>query len=103
MFNPKTYTESFEREQGFTTADWLQVLPGAVGAHVLTLDADGLGASVAIGGGRLQMRWQVLPVRAIAMMRMPRLAVQFRFSPMPDAVRAEFMRYFDLYTQRGGG
>jgi hypothetical protein len=29
--------------------------------------------------------------------------VRYRFDGVPAAARREFMRYFDLYTQRGGG
>ena len=43
------------------------------------------------------------PPRRIALLSMPRLGVQFRFSGIDEASRQAFMRYFDLYTQRGGG
>ena len=33
----------------------------------------------------------------------PRLAISFRFNGVDEATRQAFMRYFDLYTQRGGG
>jgi hypothetical protein len=58
---------------------------------------------VAIGTGRLLLRWQTLPPRQIALARFPRLAVSFRFEELDDAARQNFMRYFDLYLQRGGG
>jgi hypothetical protein len=44
----------------------------------------------------------VLPDRQIALMRIPRLAVSFRFEGVDAAHRARFMRT-DLHTQRGGG
>jgi hypothetical protein len=31
------------------------------------------------------------------------MAMQYRFEAVADADRDEFMRYFDLYTMRGGG
>ena len=34
---------------------------------------------------------------------MPRLKVRFRFNGLTDERRYTFMRYFDLYMQRGGG
>jgi hypothetical protein len=34
---------------------------------------------------------------------MPRLAIAFHFERVDEAKRQAFMRYFDLYTQRGGG
>jgi hypothetical protein len=103
MFSPSAYTEAFDREQGFTPAEWLYGLRGAVGAHALTLGPAEGGASVQIDAGRLQLRWTVLPPRVIALMRMPRLAVQFRFCGLSADERAAFMRYFDLVMQKGGG
>ena len=94
----------FTREHGSTESDWLRCLPGAVGPHRLTLGAPGE-ATVAIGpGGQLDLRWQVLPERRIALMRMPRMQVHYRFSgALSDDERTRFLRYFDLFMQRGGG
>ena len=92
----------FTREQGFTEADWLRCLPGAVRNHPLDLSQPGM-ARVQIGSGLFTLRWQVLPPRCIALMRMPRLGLHYRFEGVADAQRDEFMRYFDLYTMRGGG
>jgi hypothetical protein len=36
-------------------------------------------------------------------MRMPVLATHYRFDGVPDDARQAFMKFFDLYTQRGGG
>ncbi|MFT3957168.1 MAG: hypothetical protein QM722_23140 [Piscinibacter sp.] len=60
-------------------------------------------AEVAIGAGRLELAWRELPPRRIALMRMPRLAIAFHFEGVGETERQRFMRYFDLYTQRGGG
>ena len=94
----------FEREHGSTEADWLRCLPGAVGAHRLMLGPPGE-ATVDIGdGGQLHLRWQVLPERRIALMRMPRMQVHYRFSgALSDDERTRFLRFFDLFLQRGGG
>jgi len=101
MHDPATYTEAFDREQGFTPSEWLGGLSGAVGAHALEIDEGE--ARVRIGEGTLQLQWTVLPPRQIALMRVPRLAVRYRFSGVPPRARAEFMRHFDLFMQRGGG
>jgi hypothetical protein len=92
----------FEREHGCTVSEWLGWLPGAVGGHALELGAPGEGR-VSIGAGYLHLQWQALPPRQIALIRMPRLQVSYRFDAVSDADRAAFMRYFDLYMQRGGG
>lgn len=103
MFDPARYTDEFTREQGFTAAEWRQLLPGAVAPHALDLESDAQAARVPIGPGALHLHWTALPPRQIALVRMPRLAVHYRFDGVPDAERVRFMRHFDLYTQRGGG
>jgi hypothetical protein len=93
---------TFEREYGCTQADWLRWLPGAVRGHALAWPQAGL-ARVTIGGGALKLHWTVLPPRQIALVRMPRMAVGFDFDEVDTEARIHFMRYFDLYMQRGGG
>jgi hypothetical protein len=103
VFDPARYTEQFIREQGFTVADWQQVLPGAVAPHAWQAGPGPEEWQVQIGQGRLHLRWTVLPPRAIALVRLPRLQVDFRFTDVGTDDRVRFMRHFDLYTQRGGG
>lgn len=95
------YEAQFAREMGCTEADLLQSLPGAVKGRALTLSSGG--AEVVIDAGRLVLRWQTLPMRQIALIRLPRLAISFEFVDVGDEARQAFMRYFDLFTQRGGG
>ena len=95
------YAAQFDREMGCTEAELLRWLPGAVGAH--GVQVLGPSATVPISAGSLTLRWLALPDRQIALMRMPRLAVSFCFEGVAPAERHSFMRYFDLYTQRGGG
>jgi hypothetical protein len=102
MHDPSTYTEAFEREHGCTPAEWLAWLPGAVGAHRWSPVGDG-GARVDITGGTLHLHWRPAPPRQIALIRMPRLLVAYRFDGVPAAERVRFMQRFDLYMQRGGG
>jgi hypothetical protein len=105
MMPPREIPAAFEREQGCTEADWLGWLPGAVGSNRLSLGPPGH-AEVTLGGGggRLVLRWRALPDRRIALIRLPRLHVEYRFDETvaPDA-RAAFMRRFDLFLHRGGG
>lgn len=95
------YPADFKREMGCTEAELLRWLPGAVNGQSLTLAPHS--ADVAIGAGRLELAWRELPPRQIALMRMPRLAIAFHFEGVADDERQRFMRFFDLYTQRGGG
>ncbi len=100
-FGPE-FPERFEREQSFSEADWLRCLPGAVRDHGLALPAPGR-AVVNIGPGTLELGWTMLPPRRLGIVQLPRMAVRYRFDGVDGAARNHFMRYFDLYTQRGGG
>ena len=95
------YAADFKREMGCTEAELLMWLPGAVNGCAVRLMPRS--AEVAIGTGRLELAWRELPPRQIALLRMPRLAIAFHFEGIGEADRQRFMRYFDLYTQRGGG
>ncbi len=95
------YAAQFEREMGCTETELRRWLPGAAGPHTLALN--GQTATVAIDAGRLVLRWSVLPARQIALLRMPRMAVSFRFDGVGEPERQVFMRHFDLSTHRGGG
>ncbi len=101
MFDPARYTEQFSREHGLDPWDWDRLLPEAVAGHALQR-AD-QAATVVIGDGQLSLRWRMLPPLQIALMRMPRLQVDYQFSGVPDEPRVRFMRRFDLHMQRGGG
>ena len=94
---------AFSREQGCTEAEWLGWLPGAVDGRALALQS-GQARIEPIGSGGLTMVWRVLEPRRIALISLPRLAVDFRFDADVEACeRQRFMRRFDLWMQRGGG
>ncbi len=95
------YPERFERDMGTSEAEWRAALPRAIGEHACVLGPDR--AEVQVGEGRLHLRWQVLPPRVIALLRMPRLGVQFAFEGVDADARLRFMKRFDLTLQRGGG
>jgi len=95
------YEARFDREMGCTAAEIQRWLPGA--SRGLAVQFEDAGAMVTLGGGTLHLVWRPLQARQIALMRMPRLAVSFVFEGVDAAERQAFMRYFDLYTQRGGG
>ena len=99
----RDFAETFEREQGCTDAEWHGWLPGAVRQHALTLLGPGRARVDLDGGGHLQLAWETLPPRQIALIRLPRLQVRYRFEDVAADARSQFMQYFDLYMQRGGG
>lgn len=100
---PGDIAERFTREHGCTTAEWQRDLPGAVAGHGLQFDPSGHARVGLAGGGTLTLRWQALPPRQIALMRMPRLHVDYVFDGVDAAARSAFMKRFDLVLQRGGG
>lgn len=96
-----SYPETFERTMSCTEAEWLLWLPRAIGDHAHALQPGA--ATVQLPPGQLRLRWQVLPERRIALMRLPQLRMAFAFEGVDAQVRHAFMKRFDLYTQRGGG
>lgn len=95
------HPERFEREMGCTEDEWLRWLPDAIGDHYWKLQTHSAG--VRIGDGALGLTWRSAEPRVIALMRIPRLLVSFRFAGLDEAQRYAFMKRFDLYMQRGGG
>jgi hypothetical protein len=76
-------------------------LPAAIGPWPWQRDSNSV--QVAIEAGSLALNWHEMPPRQIALVRLPRLAVTFRFEAVADDTRHSFMKRFDLYMQRGGG
>jgi hypothetical protein len=95
------YPALFERDTAGTEAEWLSRLPGACADHALSLGERT--ACITLGEGRLTLTWTVLPARQLALLRMERMLVRFDFDGVDARARHSFMRYFDLYMQRGGG
>jgi hypothetical protein len=99
------YDEHFVREMGCTLSEWQGWLPAAIGSHPWSLADEGarIDLDALQSGASLQLQWQALPVRAIALARIPRLQVSFTFNCLDAHQRYTFMKRFDLYMQRGGG
>jgi hypothetical protein len=95
------YPFAFEREMGCTADELRAWLPGAGGAR--PIEWRGQGADIALDGGRVSLDWQALEPRRIALVTLPRLHVRFAAQGVDEQAWQRFMRYFDLYTQRGGG
>lgn len=84
-----------------TAAELRERLPEACGGRQLELMAQR--AEIALGDGKMLLQWRTLAPRRIALLSVPRLAVSFRFDGVDEAARQQVMRFFDLFTQRGGG
>lgn len=72
-------------------------LPGA------QLAVDSSAALATFEDGALQLRWNPMAPRRIALLELPRLSVSFRYSRLTPERRFEVQRRFDLVYQRGGG
>jgi hypothetical protein len=96
-----SYAEQFDRDMGCTEAEWLGWLPAAMGD--CPWQRTGSTAQAAIDKGTLSLRWQVMPPRMIALLRMPVLRVSFVMQGLDADQRYTFMKRFDLHMQRGGG
>ena len=96
-----SYAEQFDRDMGCTEAEWLGWLPAAMGD--CPWQRTGSTAQAAIDKGTLSLRWQVMPPRVIALLRMPVLRVSFVLRGLDADQRYTFMKRFDLHMQRGGG
>lgn len=94
--------ERFEREYGCTEGEWIAWMPGATQGRPCSSPGPRR-LRVELGGGALELRWEPLPPRVIALIRLPRLAVWFEFTGVDAAERRAFQRRFDLQLQRGGG
>ena len=95
------YPPAFEREMGCTEAELRGWLPGASRGQAIAW-RDG-GADIALGAGTVSIDWRRGEPRRIALIVLPRLHVRFQACGIDAAAWQRFMRYFDLYTQRGGG
>jgi len=95
------YPFEFEREMGCTAEEFRAWLPGASGGRAIAWRGDG--ANVSLGDGIVSIDWRALAPRRIALITLPRLHVRFANSGGDEGSWQRFMRYFDLYTQRGGG
>ena len=93
--------ERFTREMGCEASYLRDRLPAASNSLAIAWQHEG--ASITINEGQLTLHWQALAPRRIALMVSPRLLVTFTFEQVPLVDRVAFMRYFDLYTRRGGG
>ena len=90
-----------KREMGCTREDLIRWLPGATRHAPMRIFADK--ALVRAGDATIEISFTQAPPRRIGLISMPVLNVSFRFSGAGASAYREFMRYFDLYTRRGGG
>lgn len=103
MIDVDALPPTFSREYGCTPAEWARWMRDTVtGGRTVDITPSGA-LEQTVGDGLLRIQWHALEPRVIALVRLPRLAVDFRFDGATPAQRAAFMRRLDLQLQRGGG
>lgn len=93
--------KKFSREMGFTREEFFGLLPAAVNGRSFQSDVGGVTVDVPPGTVRIDVGEQQL--RKIASFSLPYVEVDFEFRNLSSDEIKEFIRYFDLRYQRGGG
>jgi hypothetical protein len=92
---------ALHREMGCTRDEFVRWLPGATRHAPMQINGDK--AVVHAGQATVEISFMQTAPRTIALVSTPVLRVSFRFSGAGTGAYREFMTYFDLYTNRGGG
>ncbi len=93
--------DRFSREMGYTREEFFRLLPSALNGRSFEEDESGVTVDAAPGSVRIDVGEQ--QARSIASITLPYVPVDFAFENFSVEERVEFMRYFDLRYQRGGG
>ncbi|OED37053.1 hypothetical protein AB833_25005 [Chromatiales bacterium (ex Bugula neritina AB1)] len=86
---------------GFTRAEFERIFPAAIGNRSFTVNGSVIESAVNSGTMRLNLSEQ--KYRKIASISLPFLEITFSFEGLVENEITEFMRFFDLRYQRGGG
>jgi len=91
----------FTREMGFTREEFMRILPAATAGRALKTHNNEI--EVTVNRGSLTITLGEQRVRKIASLALPYLTVGFTFKNLVESEVSDFMDYFDLRYQRGGG
>lgn len=89
------------REMGLDRAEFLRLLPAAVGHDRYTVSGDAI--QIEDPAGTIRIRLHPTRTRQIAGLSLPLTPVEFHFGPLPKGERQRFLEHFDRHYQRGGG
>jgi hypothetical protein len=89
------------REMGLTRAEFLRLLPAAVGQRPYALHGDEV--HVEDPAGTILIRLHPTTERRIAGLALPATRVDLVLPDLPESTRRAFLEHFDRYYQRGGG
>jgi len=91
----------FDREMGFKESEFLRIFPVAINGARHQIH--GRQIRVEMNPGELFVELGVQQYRKIASISLPYLKVSFAFRGASQQQVDEFIKYFDLRYQRGGG
>lgn len=93
-----------EKQMGYTRAEFLRILPKALGGEAFSLNADGRTIEHDGGQGRLTIVLSEEKMREITpLVRLPYMDVRFEFSGYADDDLKAFRKRLDRSFQKGGG
>lgn len=95
--------DSFTRDMGYSNMEFFRILPAAVADYSHTVDGNRVIIADPDNSRELVLVVSSLPDRAIGMIRITRIEVEFSFRNFTVEERREFMLNFDRSYQRGGG
>ncbi len=101
IFNPGALAEGFSRELSATPAEFERDLRKAWPAGVVRESDHRF--CVEDGPIRLVIQVEVIGVRKIGLLELPRLAAHYVFSGGDEAARRQLLTRLDRAMQRGGG
>ncbi|MDD3447399.1 MAG: hypothetical protein PHF72_00035 [Gammaproteobacteria bacterium] len=89
------------REMGLDRAEFLRLLPAALGHDHYTVEGETI--RVEHPAGAVEIRLHPTRTRRIALLAIPATRVEFRFGRLSEAERGALLERFDRYYQKGGG
>jgi len=92
---------TFSREMGFSQSEFFRILPSALDGREYQLKDSTVSLTTAHGLVTIEVGEQ--QIRKIASFSLPYIEVKFSFVDFEQSNVDEFMRYFELRYQRGGG
>jgi hypothetical protein len=91
----------FNREMSITHAEFLRILPSAVGPQPVSRKNNAV--RIAEGEREILIRLSQQRERAIGALRLPVTDIELRLSGYTEAEAKTFMARFDLHYRKGGG
>ena len=103
MARNKIVSDEFSRDMGYSENEFFHTLPTAIRDYEFVREGTRVTITHPQRDHQLELQVVPLPDRKIALMRIPRVEVNFSFKNFSTAERDQFMAFFEQSFQRGGG